>query len=1332
MRTRRLLLAAACLFSAGFPSAAAAGAARELPAALREWAGWATWDDTLRACPTPYHDPDKPLCLWPSRLAIEADGAEGRFALAARVFAEAWVALPGGGDLWPVELRLGDGTSPPVLEHAGKPAVKLPPGEHELRGKFRWQGVPQRIALPAEIGILTLKLDGREVDSPVWDARGYLWLKRDAAGEQADKDFLGVKLHAVIEDGIPLWLRGELELIVAGKSREEALGAILPAGWKLAAVEGPLPVAVDASGNLKAQVRAGKWTLRFDAFRPDHPAEIAYAPGLKPAVKEQWIAFAAKPEFRLVEVTGIPPVDVTQTSFPEKWRHLPVYQWDTAAAFKLEERLRGMGMQQPAGLRIRRELWLDEDGKELAFRDQLGGSMQQIWRLDAAAGQQLGSVRADGEGQLITRNPRTGASGVEVRKRDVNLEATGRMPRGAAIPASGWRTDAEGVDVTLQLPPGWRLLALFGADRVSGDWLTAWSLLDMFLLLLFTLAVFRLWGWKAGLLAFFAFGLAYHERDAPRYVWFWLLIPLALQRVVTEGWGRRLVLAWKWLGVLALVLVLVPFVAKQIQHGMYPQLEMTGGGHRMPAPASASIVNYTAASESGSTRGDLAKKLRPSQNLQYDSKAVIQVGEGVPQWSWRGVSYGWNGPVKEDQQVRPVLIPPGMQRILTIVRVALLLALAAWLLDARKLGRLVRPGAAAMIAAWCGLLWLAGAPAARAEFPDKELLETLRQRLNEKPDAYPNAADIPQARLVLDGRKLRVEAEIHAAIETAVPLPGRLPAWSPLAVTVDGQPAAALRRGDGFLWLVLPAGVHQVRVEGMLAEASEWEWAFQLKPRRVEIEAPGWSVSGVRPDGVPEAQVFFARQRRAGDGEAAYDRPDVQIAALVERHLEIGLVWQVRTTVRRLSPTGKALDLRLPLLPGENVISSNQVVKEGGIEVRLGAQDREFSWQSELAPVTELTLATRPGDGWVERWQLVVSPVWNVTLAGTPPVFENNGADLVPVWQVWPGERAMLAFSQPEAVPGATVMVGAARHETQLGRRQRTSSLTLDLRGSVGGDFPITLPDGAQPVALTIDGQPVPVRVVDRRIMTPLRPGEHKLELRWKQDDLLETRTQVGEVRLPVESANVTSVLQVPQDRWVLWAHGPLRGPAVRFWSVLAWALLAAWVLGRIPHSPLRTVEWMLLAIGLTQVPLPLALVVAGWLFFLRWRGGESFAGLPLWLRNALQVVLILTTLVTLGIFVGVVAAGLLGSPRMFISGNGSSSHWLEWYAPRCGGALPRPGCLSVSIWWYRLLMLAWALWLAASLVRWLGWAWRQFSTGGCFPRDPRPPVQPPPLPGAR
>jgi hypothetical protein len=63
----------------------------------------------------------------------------------------------------------------------------------------------------------------------------------------------------------------------------------------------------------------------------------------------------------------------------------------------------------------------------------------------------------------------------------------------------------------------------------------AWSLLDLFLLLIVTLAVGRLWGFGAGLVAFLAFGLAYHEPYAPRLTWLFLLIPLVLFRVTPEG-----------------------------------------------------------------------------------------------------------------------------------------------------------------------------------------------------------------------------------------------------------------------------------------------------------------------------------------------------------------------------------------------------------------------------------------------------------------------------------------------------------------------------------------------------------------------------------------------------------------------------------------------------------------------------------------------------------------------------------------------------------------------------------------------------------------------------
>src|SRR5206468_1011572 len=120
-------------------------------------------------------------------------------------------------------------------------------------------------------------------------------------------------------------------------------------------------------------------------------------------------------------------------------------------------------------------------------------------------------------------------------------------------------------------------------------------------------------------------------------------------------------------------------------------------------------------------------------------------------------------------------------------------------------------------------------------------------------------------------------------IRAAVPLPGRLPAWSPVTVLVDGKAESTLRREDGYLWLVLAPGVHQVRVDGLLPSATEWEWAFQLKPKRVSIDAPGWTVTGVRPDGTPDQQIFFALKQKLAAGEASYDRQDFQTLALVER-----------------------------------------------------------------------------------------------------------------------------------------------------------------------------------------------------------------------------------------------------------------------------------------------------------------------------------------------------------------------------------------------------------------------------------------------------------------
>jgi hypothetical protein len=53
----------------------------------------------------------------------------------------------------------------------------------------------------------------------------------------------------------------------------------------------------------------------------------------------------------------------------------------------------------------------------------------------------------------------------------------------------------------------------------------------------------------------------------------------------------------------------------------------------------------------------------------------------------------------------------------------------------------------------------------------------------------------------------------------------------------------------------------------------------------------------------------------------------------------------------------------------------------------------------------------------------------------------------------------------------------------------------------------------------------------------------------------------------------------------------------------------------------------------------------------------------------------------------------------------------------RTEGLTPESGVLSVSLWFYRAAMLAWALWLSFALLRWLTWAWRAFGQGGMWRR---------------
>ena len=204
-------------------------------------------------------------------------------------------------------------------------------------------------------------------------------------------------------------------------------------------------------------------------------------------------------------------------------------------------------------------------------------------------------------------------------------------------------------------------------------------------------------------------------------------------------------------------------------------------------------------------------------------------------------------------------------------------------------------------------------------------------------------------------------------------------------------------------------------------------------------------------------------------------------------------------------------------------------------------------------------------------------------------------------------------------------------------------------------------------------------------------------------------------VNVGAPGVNDTLNVNVSKDRVVLAVGGPAVGPAVLFWGVLLVIIAVAIGLGRLHFTPLSAVSWVMLGLGIAQMSLIGMALVAGW--FLVLEGRRRF-GAPLSRRSfmALQVLVAVWGVLAAGVLLETVRVGLLGYPDLMILGNGSDASHLHWYADWFSQLTAQAWVFSVPVLAYRLAMLLWALWLAASMLRWVKWAWECFSEGGYWP----------------
>jgi hypothetical protein len=718
---------------------------------------------------------------------------------------------------------------------------------------------------------------------------------------------------------------------------------------------------------------------------------------------------------------------------------------------------------------------------------------------------------------------------------------------------------------------------------------------------------------------------------------------------------------------------------------------------------------------------------RSAEFARVDPKAKVQTGPGLPQWQWHKIYLSWNGSVSAEQQLDLWYLSPTVTMLLNFLRVILLALLSGLLFGSAE--KLLPPsiskwslgGGKATSLLLCllivPLLCAPVQPAYADELPDDELLKQLQEKLQQEviPDCLPACAHAQQMKMQINDKEVQITLQIHAQESVAVPLPSEYEQWFPNQVLDNGKASQALYRTDNGLWIHLKAGEHEVILRGVTPLLSKFTLPLPLKPNYVVIEKTGWEVVGLEENGWADDQLQFSRiqQQSPQDKTKPLEPLALKPFVRVERTLQLGLDWRIITQITRISPADSSVVLSVPLLKGESVTSDGIRVKDHKVEVNMAAQETTLEWESSLEKTDSIALIAPDTEQWIEVWKVDVSPVWHIEATGIAMIHLNSEGQWLPEWHPWAGEKVSLAISRPESVSGKTLTIDSSHITVTQGQRGRDVVLNASLRSSQGMPHTLTLPEKAELQSVKIDGREQPIRQEGRKLTIPVNPSKQNISLSWQEPMAISKIIHISEFDLGQDSVNSRLTMRIGQDRWVLFAFGPSVGPIILFWGVLIVLVIVSFGLGKIQLTPLKNWQWFLLLIGLSQVPMDAAILVVGWLIILGWRATWVIEK-PRYF-NLLQVGLGILTLVSLGILFYAVTQGLLSSPDMQITGNRSTAYILNWYQDRSAATLPTATVISLPLTVFRVLMLAWALWLASSLLNWLKWGWGCFSSNGLW-----------------
>lgn len=1352
--------------------------ARTVPDALKPWIEWVTAEER---CPQVSGEKNQSICAWPDALLLEqqSTGSKLQFSQRWEVYKPSMIPLPGDVSSWPEDVQL-DGVSLPVVTKEGLPFIQLEKGTHRVTGRFGEAVVKGALRLPTGAALVDYRL-GSESLFVYLDEKNYAWFSPIGAHTNQhvspEQDSLSLRVFRKFTDTIPTDVMTTLRLTVSGKKRVVDLGNVLVAGAVPYAINSKLKAGMSDSGKVSVVVQPGVWELTIGAYLPENAEQwkrTKSEPEFWPST-EYWF-FQRVPELYRTKVSGAAVVDAKSIDAPKMWSTLAGFAMPLDGRIKVERVARGTNTTGETRASISRDVWLSLSGDDLFIQDVIQGKARPYSSLTVLDDQfKPQSIYLDNEAQVLIRSSE--GIGVSLRQKNLNARVLGKQDaaRQILLPANPYHElQVEKLSTRLHLPPGWRVLG--ASDGVLGyTWFSSWTFFQVFLLIIISIAFFRMIGPFWGLFAAVTLGIAFHEPETPIIIW---LVLLALIAILRDGLGNYPRLG-KWFGIaksltlVGIAAMLLVYTVNHIKDSIHPQLNWQVEGQNWQAKTmpvmSSDVVEETAQMNDYSLRVPLAGaslyQSAPSRKViqkevaeQHKRENEMPSTSGMPDWQGDVTHLEWpQSALQRTEAVRLYMLSPFLNLVFGFISSLMLIVLflAAAGVN-RKMLRKSIPGIGrkSTLALFIGIVFSTNVQAEEAQFPPQFLLEQLAEEVNRPPVCLPNCATTDRLHLGLtESGELQLRFAISVLEPVAVPLlsvPGTGVEFRAFMHSENEALDLPLRRRGQQLIASLPAGQHEVVLHGAVS-ADSFQLGLPLSVRQYTETVSGW-----QPRHVQKNQFWNSLSFKSGKTVLAEKKPENSAGAgisrtrlsgyfSVTRTLELGSGIFIRTEIARLSPPGSVEEVDIAAWPKEVVLTAAGNIKRdsGVIRVRFGSNERKLQFRSSLQFTDEELEAYKggvlrslelplAGEAQLTTWRFDYSGLWNIEVSGLPLIYQQNrnGSNLK-MLRPWPAESATLSLSRAAPVPGATVAVknanfrvtpyqaseNGAQGQFELNANiETTRAQTLVLKGDV--NFQEVHLNGIQ-----LNSEP------GAEVRVPFDAGTFRLTATGELTQGLESSYVVPQIAVETQSGenvelfNMTSEIEMPRDRWVFNASGSGVGPDFLFWSILPTLILVAIGLHFLQLGNLGGAGWFLLMIGFTQANsfglyfgLGMSTLFIGWLFLLRKREAMQPFEMGRFRFNAFQVFLIILSVAVLISMANGLYSGLLGSPKMQVAGNGSNAYFLRWFSDQ---GMPQASVNSLPVLFYRIGLLIWEIWLSFVVIGWVKYAWKTFAGDVMFRAAP-------------